>query len=429
MNRFLLGQFSRFAPAIAVCGVLVCGAVAGGAGPDDQGYADLDSPAHEYWTRTLRDPFSRIRGDLEAGRLPLDFSSDKAAMSSLLEHLGVPVSSQMLVFSTTSLQLRKISPRNPRALYFNEELYVGWVPGGQVEVISLDPEAGGIFYIFDVPRQGRAPVVERSRRCMNCHADDETRQAPGLVIRSVIPGPRGGTLDSYREEQNGHQIPFEDRFGGWHLTGNPGIAKHWGNRIGRLDRGKLSTFPVRPGEHFDWSTYPVATSDILPQLLHEHQAGFVNRVLEASYRARTYLHEGKGRLDRVQVEILGEQAKQLTRYLLFADEAPLPKDGLRVDPIYREAFQKNRKTAAGGLSLKDFDLEERGIFRHRCSYMIYSGVFQGLPTLFKQQVYRTIGAALDPEKPAPDYAYLPDAEKAAIRRILRETLADLPEGW
>src|SRR3954463_1213224 len=251
-------------------------------------YPEFDQPPHNYWKRPLHDRFSRVKDEIESGRLSLDRTSEKAFVTSLLKALDVPISSQMLVFSTTSLQLSLISPSNPRALYFSEDLYVGYVPGGRVEVLSLDPELGGIFYIFNIPKSDQQPLhLERSERCMNCHAAADTHHIPGLVIKSVVPGPSGGSLTSYRAEQIGHTIPISDRFGGWYVTGAAEFTNHWGNLSGRLSPQGLSTYPISPGKRFDFVRYPGSTSDILPQLLHEHQAGFVNRVLEATYRTRT----------------------------------------------------------------------------------------------------------------------------------------------
>jgi len=262
---------------------------------------------------------------------------------------------------------------------------------------------------------------------MNCHAGDDTGHVPGLVVKSVVPGPRGGSLTAYRTGQTGHEIPFTDRFGGWYVTGAPDFTNHWGNLTGRMNEGNLVTLPNLPGERFSFSKYPVATSDLLPQLLHEHQAGFVNRVVEAGYRARTILHQREGDLSTEQTAELDAQARIITRYLLFANEAPLPAGGITGDAAYREDFMGTRRVTGGGRSLKDLDLRTR-LFKHRCSYMIYSGVFTGLPSELKRRVYRELGAALSREA-APDFAYLPTAEKEAIRQILRETLPDLPADW
>ena len=394
----------------------------------DINYYDPYSPAHEYHTRELNDPFTRMMADFESGKRQLDKSSGRAFIASLLEHLDVPASSQLLVFSRTSLQTRKISGSNPRALYFNEDVYVGYIPGGKVEIISLDPELGGIFYIFDIPKGKELPVIERSGRCMNCHAVAETRRIPGLSTRSVIPGSNWGKLVSFRDKEIGHQIPFSDRFGGWHVTGDPGILDHKGNLIGEKVGGKIVTEVLEPGTEYDWSAYLTETSDILPHLLLEHQSGFMNLVLEATYRARAYQHIGEGEIKPEHAAVLQGLAEELVRYLLFADEAKFPAGGIPVDPQYREDFLADRKEASNGTSLKDLDLETR-IFKHRCSYLIYSDVFEATSDLFKQQVYEALGEAISTEKSDPDFAYLSATEKKAIRDILRETLSDLPDGW
>lgn len=259
---------------------------------------------------------------------------------------------------------------------------------------------------------------------MNCHSDEDTRQVPGIVIKSVIPGPTGGSLESYRRGLSGHEIPFSDRFGGWHVTGAEGIGPHWGNLTGRFTPEGIVTTPLPPGERFDWSIFPVATSDLLAHLLHEHQAGFVNRVVETHYRLRTALERGNGRLleeDRVDME---RQVDELSRYLLFADEAPMPEGGIEGDPSLREEFLATRKAASNGDSLKDFDLETR-LFRNRCSYMIYSPLFQGLPEGFRRRIYQRMDKALAASPADPEYSHLDPAEKSRIRSILKETVP----GW
>ncbi|MEM7697300.1 MAG: hypothetical protein AAF236_02720 [Verrucomicrobiota bacterium] len=394
----------------------------------DTNYYDPYSPAHEYHSRELNDPFTRLIADFESGERELDSRSGKAFVASLLEHLDVPASSQLLVFSRTSLQTRHISGSNPRAMYFNEDVYVGYIPGGEVEIVSLDPELGAIFYMFGVPRGDERLEIERSGRCMNCHAVLETRRIPGLSIRSVIPGSNWGKLVAFRDKEIGHQIPLSERFGGYHVTGDPGFSDHKGNLRGEKVGGMIVTEAIEPGTEFEWSSYLTETSDILPHLILEHQAGFMNLVLEATYRARTYQHLGKGEIKPEHAAVLDGLAEELVRYLLFADEAKFPDGGIRVDPQYRDDFLADRKQASNGISLKDLDLETR-LFQHRCSYLIYSDVFQATPDLFKERVYGLLGEAISTQEPDPDFAYLPDTEKQAISGILRETLSDLPDGW
>ena len=389
---------------------------------------DIDQPPHEYAKRTPRDPFSRIMGGLASGEIALDRTDEKRFLTSLLSVLGVPASSQMLVFSTTSLQLSLISPANPRALYFNDEVYVGYIPGGRIEIVSVDPEWGGIFYIFDIPREGRPLQFERSDRCMNCHARDDTGQVPGLVVKSVIPGTGGGSLTAYRIGQSGHTIPLEQRFGGWHVTGADSFTNHHGNVTGTQSEGKLTKIPNPPGVRFRWDRYLVPRSDLLPQLVHEHQVGFANRVAHAAYLTREILTESAGQLSAAQAAEMDEAARNLTRYLLFADEAPLPAGGVAGDADFKADFLRHRRTAPDGESLKDFDLTTR-LFRHRCSYLIYAPSFAQLPAVLKQRVYQHLGRVLRGDEISPDFAYLPVAERQSIRTILKATLTDLPAGW
>lgn len=398
-------------------------------------YADLESAAHQYWVRPLEDRFSKMKEAFESGQLKLDRSGELPYLKSLLELLEISPDSQTLVYSTTSLQLSLISPVNPRAVYFNENIHLGFIPGGRIEVMSMDPQLGGIFYIFDIPRGDSQPRLERVDRCMNCHAKKQNGYVPTPVIKSVLPGPTGGSLDSFRRESSGHAIPFEERFGGWHVTGAEGIPKHWGNLIGRQQAGRIDEIENPLGERCDLGRYPVPTSDLLPHLLHEHQNGFAHRAVEAAYRARSYYHAAesqtgreRGRLSAPHLLELQRQANRLVRYLLFADEVALPNGGVEGVPEYKEYFLRNRKPAGNGLALKDFDLETR-LFRVRCSYMIYSDTFAGLHPEFKALVYRTLAEAISTARPNPEYSYLSPGEKEAIRVILRDTLDDLPDYW
>jgi hypothetical protein len=278
-----------------------------------------------------------------------------------------------------------------------------------------------VFYIFDIPRNGKTPLPDRSNRCMNCHAGADTGYVPGLVIKSVVPGPSGGSLTAFRIEQTGHGIPLDQRFGGYYLTGSPGFTNSWANLTGRLTPDGLIKRPIEPGTLFNIDRYAARTSNLLPQLLHEHQAGFVNRVVEAIYRVRTSLYVSNGSLTPSQKEELDQQARKIVRYVLFADEVSLPTGGIAGDNEYREEFLRNRRTTKEGISLKDFELKTR-LFKYRCSYMVYSPLFEGMPGPLKERVEHFLKQALDSTNPNPDYQYLPQEEKSAIRSILKTTL-------
>ena len=377
---------------------------------------DFEKAPHNYWTRPLTDRFTQFKTALESGKLSLDRSSEKAFVVSLLKALNISPSTQTLVYSTTSLQLSRISPRNPRALYYNLDIYLGWVPGGKIEIASIDPALGGIFYIFDIPRGREAPIrIERSTRCFNCHAEFEIGRIPGLLIKSVVPGPGGGSLESFRGDQTGHSIPFKDRFGGWHLTGKHGITEHWGNLVGELSPTGLKKYANPPGRQFRWQTYPVATSDVLAHLLHEHQVGFVDRAVKATYDVRGALAKGDAKAE------IAKHAAILLRYLLFTDEVPLSEGGVEGDSALKIHFLNHARKTVRGMSLREFDLRTR-LFKHRCSYMIHSYAFSGLPALLKRQVLTDLHTALDRSKQSPVSSHLHVTEKMAINHILRTTL-------
>ena len=98
------------------------------------------------------------------------------------------------------------------------------------------------------------------------------------------------------------------------------------------------------------------------------------------------------------------------------------------DAAYQADFLAHRRVSPNGLSLKDLDLATR-LFQHRCSYMIYSPVFEGLPAVLKTRIYAQLRAALRVEDGTKEFGYLPAAEKTAIQEILIATLKDLPPGW
>ena len=381
---------------------------------------DVNAEPHGYFTREPRDRFTRLMNELGTDRMPLDRSSEAAFLRSLLAALDIPAASQLLVFSNTSLQLSLINPSNPRALYFSDDLYLGFVPGGKIEVASIDVELGAVFYLFDIPRDASPVRVERARRCMNCHANEDTFHVPGLVVKSVAPASGGGSLDSFRRELSGHGIPIADRFGGWHVTGTGGFEGHLGNRMGKLFQGDLSWTPLPPASRFSWGRYPVATSDLLAHLVHEHQVGFVNRLVRAQYRARALRQAQPGGADPALLAGLEADVRDLVRYLLLVDEVPLPAGGVSGDEAFKTAFSRNRKEFEGS-SLKDFDLKTR-LFRHRCSYLVHTALFDGLVPEVRTRVVRGMVAALQAGSGNAEFAALGEEEKAKTRAILKGTV-------
>ena len=154
-------------------------------------------------------------------------------------------------------------------------------------------------------------------------------------------------------------------------------------------------------------------------VVHEHQLGFHNLVTLALYRTRDALLSGGGMVRERDRPALQEAALNLVRYMLFQGEALLPSGGLTADAAFVRDFLGRRVAAPSGSSLRDLELKER-LFRHRCSYMIYTPGFKALQPVMKETVLRSLQEALS-ERAPEEFGYLPASEKRAILHILRET--------
>lgn len=388
---------------------------------------DFRAPPHNYNEHQPKDRFADLLKKIEKGEFQPDTSSDHAMLRSLLQALKIPVSSQLLLFSASSLQSEIINMRNPRALFFNEDTYVGFVPGGVLEVASADPEVGPVFYVFDRMQPGGPfPRVQRGTKCFNCHGGTATKRLPGLIAESLLVSQAGSSLETYRRDEQGHQIPLENRFGGWHLTGKHHISGHKANVIGFTRNGKSEKMDVVPGQTWDTAKHLLSTSDILPHLVHEHQIGFENRLVRGIYIVRQLKHDRKGMLGNAEQAEIDEWAQDFARYVLFADEAKFPREGIEGDPAYVRDFLEGRVTSKRGLSLKDLDLKTR-LFKHRCSFMLYTDTWEHAPKEIKDRVYYRMAEALRDAQPS--MPHLAAEERRVIREILKETMRDLPAWW
>jgi hypothetical protein len=392
-----------------------------------QTWNDFETPPHNYWTEKAVDTVTELHRRMERNQIALAADADpKTFLRAYLDVLKVPVSSQVLVFSKSSLQRNFVNGHNPRALYFNEDTYVGWMPGGLIEVTGIDPVLGGIFYIFKVPdKKGSVPVFERRRSCIGCHAGSGAGFLPGLRVRSLFTGEDGRTFGDANEETGGHHVPFDTRWGGWYVTGAPAEMKHranaWSTRSGGegVSAGAMDRI-MPPGTHL------APGSDVLAMMLHDHQCKLVNVLMEANYRIRTALHNAGG--DRPLLErpipsddmgMAREQARRVVSFLLFAGEIPLPAP-VAGDTTFKTDFAANRRPDKSDRSLKDFDLKSL-LMRYRCSYMIYSSAFDGLPPVFRKIVFSTLRSALTVASDTTG-AHLPPGERTAVHEILTATL-------
>lgn len=390
---------------------------------------DFRNPIHQYDTAIPTDPFSKFLDRIIKEEANLDYKSEKDYLLSLLNLFSISPHSQLLVFSTTSLQLSRISPSNPRAIYFSEDVYLGYVPGGQIEIIGIDPYLGAIPYIFNLPDKNTPthPKIYRSKRCMNCHASIDIGGIPGLLISSVIPAPGGGTIDVFRKRIFGHAVSYHERFGGWHITGLHPFSNSWANSIGSMQGEQIHKIDNPPGAFFTWEKYLTNTSGIIPHLILEHQIGFTNLCISISYKFREITNPNKKLSNQAIKDFIRTEAQALLSYILFKDEPPFPKNEIDKKSEYLNDFLKGNNSLKIEHSLRKLNLQTR-LFEDRCSYMLFSNSFKGLPAQIKNYLISKLYFILTskPEEVPKEFSYLGVAEKERIHKTLSNSLQEYP---
>jgi len=391
-----------------------------------------------YSASQPNDAIVRLQARLANGAVKLG-GRERDLMLGLLRELKMPVESQVVVFSKTSLQRQRISPDRPRAIYFSDDCYVGWVPSGLVEVITIDPRLGPVFYQLDpsVARSDAAHSFTRDTDCLRCHGGTFVRDIPGVFVRSLHTDANGEILLRGGSTVVDFRTPFTNRWGGWYVTGKHGSALHRGNVFTEEKNDELVADFTRGAnvahldQFFDTSRYLTNSSDIVALLVLEHQTAMQNTITRAGMNCRRMLEYQAALLRELKETSTNELAydsvrsvfngavRDLVDDLLFYQEAVLPA-GLEGWPAYQQAFQANARRNAAGQSLKDFSLHGQ-LFRNRCSYLIYSDSFLALPLQLKKRVYARLKEILEAENPEPRYAYLGQSERASIASILRET--------
>jgi hypothetical protein len=385
-----------------------------------------DAPM-KYNDQTPTDAVAQLQHRLSTGETKLKYDEQFGYLPALLDELKVPRSSQALVFSKTSLQIAFITPDNPRAIYFNDDVYIGYIPGApSIEVASADPKLGGVFYRFD-NEETRRPHFVRDQDCLRCHGAERTMGVPGFLVRS-IGTDETGQIDSQTEVTNiDHCTPFADRWAGWYVTGRHGAQTHRGNLVGAKAFTRAGKEPNYLGnlgdlrELISVKKYLRPTSDIVSLMVLEHQTKMHNYIARLSYETQSmmamYGH----------IRYLKQQENAFLRYLLFTEEAPLtaPVTG---DPQYTQTFTALGPFDSKGRSLRDFDLHTR-LFKHPCSFLIYSEQFDSMPPVMHDELLKRLHAILTGEDHDPQFASLGDEERRAILEILRETKPNLPAYW
>jgi hypothetical protein len=383
-----------------------------------------DDPAIRYSTTPLANAVDDLNRRLQDGSTALAFEGRTGYLRSVIDALKLPVDSQLLVYSKGSLQGRLVEPSNPRALFFSDRVVLGWVRDAELlEVIAQDEHAGVVFYSLE-QRLAARPAFKREFRCLGCHMTGDTAGIPGLLMFSSTPDTDGDP--HVNVVATDHRTPYQNRFGGWFVTGRTGAARHAGNQVPALDRGGRGDVASVAGL-FDGDGYRAATSDVAALLTFSHQTHMINLLTRASWEAKAAdpaLHPGAaGQMPLVEALMAGV-AEEAVDYMLFVDEPPLP-DRVSGGSGFTERMSASGPRDSKGRSLYELDLTRR-LLKYPCSYLIYSPAFDALPPLAKTPIYKRMWQILSGELRDPRYARLSRADRQAIVEILRDTKRDLP---
>jgi len=368
------------------------------------------------------------------GEVKLDYTEKWGYLPSLLKHYKIPISSQTLVFSKSSFQLTQIAPDAPRAIYFNDDVYVGWVNHGQyIEVATVDPQTGPVFYTLNQEDDHHSALEPQKEECLVCHDTFQTSTpVPRLLMLSVLPNPDSNALKAAALITN-DQSPLRERWGGWYVTGTHGKQQHLGNTIVRAradDIDEMKKFIARMdlsaganvtdlSKRFDTRDYLSPHSDIVALMVLGHQTHVHNMITSGVYEIRDAVEKG---LSQKMNEVVKDAGERIVRAMLFAGEAQLS------DPVVGTSSFANEFTSQGprdkrGRSLRELDLKQR-LLRYPLSYLVYSKSFDAMPAGLKEYVYRRFREVLSGEDTSADFVHLSDTDRKAIFDILKDTKPD-----
>jgi hypothetical protein len=405
---------------------------------------EFEQPPIEYSRSTADNRVSKLQARLDSGDLRLAYDKERGFLPDLLKALDVPIESQTLVFSKTSLQRHRISPKKPRAIYFSDDVYVGFCQRGDVlEMTAVDPQLGAVFYTLDQKQADAPRLVRQTDNCLICHSSSRSDSVPGHVLRSLFVGKSGQPILSAGSVSVDHSTPFEQRWGGWYVTGKHGSQKHMGNLVVHDSKAPRDAVNEKGqnvtelGDRLDVRKYLSPHSDIAALMVLEHQTLVHNRLTKANFETRRALYS-EADMNRSFGEPEGKRWESTTRRiqsagdslvdaLLLVDEAEL-SEPISGTSGFAEKFSEAGPRDARGRSLRELDRNRR-LFKHPCSYLIYSQAFDGLPQEMRDYVWKRLWNVLSEGQDPERFAHLSSEDRLAIVEILRNTKPGLPEYW
>lgn len=405
----------------------------------DRFAATRDHPAIAYSDPERHDAVADLNRRLRTGKAHLRFEPTSGYLTSVLAALAVPIESQSLVFSQGSAQGSLIGPSNPRAIFFSDDVAVGWVRGAdEIELAAQDPRQGVTFYTL-AQRQSVLPVVSRRDDCLRCHLVAETLGVPGLLTFSTFRMSDSPTAYALGLPVD-HRTPISERWGGWYVTGRVD-APHKGNVPVVVPERDLHRPQQAPpvlddvSGTLDTRGFPSACSDVDAQLVLAHQTRMMDLITRLGWETRVALHDrARGAPPPAGVDTtplpagVRDMVGDLVDYLLFVDEAPLPPGVSGSCAAFARRFEAAGRRDHLNRSLRDLDLSTR-LMRYPCSYMIDAPAFAALPREARDAVYRRLWDVLSGRDRAPRFAHLTLPVRKQIVEILTDTHQDLPSDF
>jgi len=383
-----------------------------------------------YSAATPQNVITQLQRELDAGEKTWTYADDFGYLLPLLKDLKIPVSSQMLPFSKTSLQRHLIGPDRPRALYFNDDAYVGYVQDGMLELMVTDAALGMVFYTLK--QTPTKPQIQRQvASCMTCHVSTRTKNIPGLLVRSMFVDPVGLPVLSEGSFRTDHTSPLSQRWGGWYVTGTHGKTAHMGNF--HLPSSKRQKKPIENKTGLNIkdlspltpiAKYPAPHSDLVALMVFEHQIDAHNFMIRTNYAWQIDMHRGDAEKEEA---VWKQEVEQLVKYLLFEKEVELEYP-IQGTSTFATEFANRGPFDSQGRSLREFDLQRR-LFRFPCSYMIYSKAFQSLPEPVRILVYQRLKDVLTGSDRALLSHKMTEVDCQNLLSILPATIPELKQVW
>ncbi len=392
---------------------------------------DREYPVMHYGRTPTHNAIADLQQHLAAGSVKLSFSAPRGYLDSLLQALAIDPSSQVLVYSKTSLQKGAISAATPRALYFNADTYVGFVKdGANLELATMDSELGQVFYTLPNHAAATVRLQRETLTCLACHDTYEMSGGgvPRFLLMSSYVDIHGNQLTHEDSILTTDETPLESRWGGWYVTGHTGKQVHVGNilvtdvqqlvKLDQVRRGNIDTLD----ELFDTRPYLTDKSDVVALLVLQHQETVQNLLTRVNFEVRNALARAGNKPSALAAQRRQELQgfmDELAKAMLFGD-AVAYTDGIRGNSGFDRWFQGQGTRDAQGRSLRELDLKTR-LFRYPLSFLVYSAAFDALPDYARDYVFGRFAAVLQGRDASDTYAFMSATDKRDTLQILTAT--------